>query len=404
MRLLSNEESAKNGEPSLLAIAETTIAVAVSFGIGLMYGSWWHVFIGSCIAPLLLLRTDKSARLGIELYGKSTDALVTSFQASIKWIAKLTAASLWIQLPISFVLLFSIPIFVVSWLLIAVFASKVNATITALVHDVPEPIVAIPRNFWRLTIATDLFVSPVLMPLPDALFPDEENYRNFAAYRFPQMVQHHFFDQQTGKVLRAVNLIKPLIYLGVALAVGVCFAFRFSVKATAIVWFPLLWALKPFRKDGRSWETQLRIHWDQKGPQVVAILSAISLTLFGLKYVLWAVRFKFSELIKTAKHVPGLSEWLHAIIRPEAIPIWHIAVAANSLLGLYFCFRVASWIVEYDHLSGPSETHVNRVVGITFFFRRLLTSYTIIWNVFIVYNVAKLLPVPEIGWQLFPWV
>ncbi|MDB5340060.1 MAG: hypothetical protein JWN70_5679 [Planctomycetaceae bacterium] len=404
MRLFSNEESAKNGEPSLVAIVETLIAVGFSFSIGVTYGTWWHVFIAACVAPLLLLRTDESSRAGIELYAKCMDAVEPFGNRLNAPLRRLALAPMLVQLPISLVLLFLMPTLLFCWLLLAVLISKSTATFTFLVRDFVKQLAAIPTNFWKITVATDFLVSPLLMPLPDTLRPEEANYRNFAAYRFPEVIQSSFFKPQPSNVTRSLATLKPIIYLFMGITIGVCFAYRFSVKATSIVWFPLLWALKPVRKDGRSWETQLRVYWDQKGPQIVAVFSSISIALFALKYALWAIRFKLADFIDEARQVRGLSEWLQAIIRPEAIPIWHIAIAVNSLLGLYFWWQVANWLVEYNHNSGPSEPHVTKVVAVTFFVRRLLTSYTIIWNVFIIYNVAKLLPVPEIGWQLFPWV
>jgi hypothetical protein len=62
------------------------------------------------------------------------------------------------------------------------------------------------------------------------------------------------------------------------------------------------------------------------------------------------------------------------------------------------------WLVEFQHGIGPTDPVVERFINVTFTVRRLITSYTILCNGYIVYKVAKNLPVPEIGSELFPWV
>jgi hypothetical protein len=52
----------------------------------------------------------------------------------------------------------------------------------------------------------------------------------------------------------------------------------------------------------------------------------------------------------------------------------------------------------------PSDESITRSLGMTFFFRRLLTSYVIVCNGFMAFQLARKLPLPEFGWKLFPWV
>ena len=68
MRWVSNKESVRKGEPSVLAIAETLVAMGLALWIAVHFGTVKHVVIGACIAPFLLLRTDESAVLGIRVY------------------------------------------------------------------------------------------------------------------------------------------------------------------------------------------------------------------------------------------------------------------------------------------------------------------------------------------------
>jgi hypothetical protein len=64
MRWVSAIESVRTGEPSLLAIIETLCAVTASFAIGVIWETWWHLWVAATVAPLMLLRTEASIRIG----------------------------------------------------------------------------------------------------------------------------------------------------------------------------------------------------------------------------------------------------------------------------------------------------------------------------------------------------
>lgn len=413
MNLHSTEETAKDGKPSVLAMFETLLAVGFSLWLGCTYGTWWHVFVSCAIAPLMLLRTDASCRLGIACYFRSAKLLERMFNALIPLMRPMSYLPRSIQLVTALPVLVAAPIFVCVYMLLAVLASRAFATVRYFFTDFAGQIAAIPTNFWRLTIATDIYTSPELMPIPSKLDVHEENYCNFEAYRFPWLLRQGLFEKIRERGLIINCLLRPLGYLLVTTTVMVCFAYRMSVKTSAVVWLPLLWVLSPIKTGTHSWETELRVYWDKKIPQIVALLSLFNLIALFCKYAIWVLRVEIASAGTTIRDLatfcnvtftPGILEWVTAIIRPGAIPSWHIAVAINSILGLFFCWRVWSWLIEYNHGIGPTDITVKRTIVAAFCSRRVLTSYTIIWNLFIIYNVAKLIPVPEIGWRLFPWV
>ena len=67
MRWVSSRESVRQGEPSVLAIVETLVAMGLSLWIAVHFATVEHVVIGACVAPLLMLRTDESAALGVRV-------------------------------------------------------------------------------------------------------------------------------------------------------------------------------------------------------------------------------------------------------------------------------------------------------------------------------------------------
>ena len=58
----STRESVENGEISALAIIETVLSLRLAISV---LESWRHVLIGVCLAPFLLLRTERATELGI---------------------------------------------------------------------------------------------------------------------------------------------------------------------------------------------------------------------------------------------------------------------------------------------------------------------------------------------------
>jgi hypothetical protein len=67
MLWVSTADSIDRGEPSVLALAETVIAVALTVTIYFYYHSLIHLAMSAAIAPLLLLRTSKSQTLALDV-------------------------------------------------------------------------------------------------------------------------------------------------------------------------------------------------------------------------------------------------------------------------------------------------------------------------------------------------
>src|ERR1035441_10427454 len=68
MRFHSTPESALNGEITVLGIIETTAAVSLYLWAGLHFGTFKYLAVATVSAPLMLLRTDVSARWCLQVY------------------------------------------------------------------------------------------------------------------------------------------------------------------------------------------------------------------------------------------------------------------------------------------------------------------------------------------------
>lgn len=68
MRIHSTRESVEAGEISVLAIVETLAAMLLSIFIAVQFGTLKWIAVSCCVAPLLLLRTEKSVSLCLKMF------------------------------------------------------------------------------------------------------------------------------------------------------------------------------------------------------------------------------------------------------------------------------------------------------------------------------------------------
>jgi len=405
MRFLSNDISSRAAEPSVLSIIETLLAMMASIWIGMHFGSWWHILVGAAMAPLLLMRTDESCKVGIQSFDSVGVYLNPRWERIERstFVDKLQNRSPYIRLLFATFVVFGCSI---GFVFIAI-ASRVCAFMISVATSPGKSIAAIPGNWWRLALATDVFTSPEILPEPlNEGFPATKMAlpTDFRVYHmFSKMPKEPFADPfECIELIAAFTVIAP-----------VAFAYRISVKSTALVWFPLLWALKPLKSTHTSWAQYLAVESRLKAPQLIAFWSTTCLVLLGAKYVLWLSRYELASstdgLRTTLEQwgwgsAPGLIEWAIAIIRPGSVPRWQIATAINSILGLYIWAMMRRWHVEFEIGHGPTDEHVDRVFAITFFIRRLLTTYVVLCNGYFVLRMAQKLPILPIGPEFFPWL
>jgi hypothetical protein len=406
LRLWSTQESARQGEPSLLAILETLAAMGTSVWIGVHFHMWIHVIVGFCVAPFLMLRTDASCEQGLRWFKRSLDRVNETTSPFVG---------------ILFAIVGGVPI-------------RFLSTIFYLFRQPTASLFAVPGNWWRLTCSTDFAVSPEYLPhprRPSGLYAElaidydiesvTRTYRLWRSvvYGFKEAVNERRFALRWFHWLRLLLAVPVVSFLVFSLTLS-ALAYRWSIKSTALGWFPLLWALKPSRPRDRDWKTHLAIESELKKPQLVAVWSLFCLATVALKYALWAIRHGLAANIDAWRAMfqrwaaiggwrgnianSPLAEALVNFVRPGAIPLWQVGVLLNSLLGVYVWWKIRQWLAQYKHNAPPTDGSIDRTLGVTFFFRHLLTSYVIICDGFMALQVARKLPLPEIGQKLFPWL
>ena len=385
MRLTSTPKSARAGEPSLLAIAETLAAMGASAWIGVHFGTWTHMAVGACIAPLLLLRTEESCQYAVH-YIKDFVAWVDT-KPGTAWA------------------------FIFGALAVPVTAIRVWAT---LVHVIPHPVIALsafPGNWRRTTIALDSATSPEWIPLPADMSEHPDTLREFGqVYPLARLLLSECRDAakargwegRIGLVILAVFIIGPLFVTAAVSGL----AYRWSIKSTAIIWAPMLWALRPPKPKGEAWSAHLKLRATSDFNRIVVIFSTVVLLGFVVKYALFVAEHKLAMRAEAWQGWLGerLGEFVAAFVRPGEIPIWQLASATNAVLAIVVFFMVRSWLRHAEVGLPAPDARIDRMLGVLYFFRRLLTSYAIFCNGVVAIQLARKLPMPEIGSKLFPWL
>lgn len=394
MRLKSTRESMKAGDPSVLAIAETVLATSFSIWIGLHFGSWWHVAIGASIAPLLLLRTDKSCSQALNWCHGCAFPVIDFFNSR-------TGKYVLVQIVSLAVLLF---VLVVTSVLIRVFATISHA----LGHPL-SAISAIPKNWSKTVLATDSSISPEWMPLPDEekVFLDtrwpSEALTFFRIYDLVGEMTEIAFgadDDFVGGAL-AVAVFGPFV----AMAFLCATTYRLSIKSTALIWLPIIWALAPVR-HGEPVDKYIRLFLRSDLMRFVGLFSVAEIALFVLKYAFFVAEHRLA--MDGAAWEPILGERLAmffvAFARPGQIPLWQVGATVNAVLFVIAYLWARSLRNRAEEGIPLDGGRVDRTFGALLQVRRLFTSYAIACNLYAAVQLAKRLPVPSFGSRVFPWV
>jgi hypothetical protein len=221
MRLHSSPASAHDGEITLLAIGECIAAVCLYTAIGVYLQTFIFYYIAIALAPLSLLRTDRSSRSAM-----SGGYTIRLFLSGRKKISKT--------------------------ILIWLFGGPVLRVLTTIHGFLNQPIVAIrsmPDNWVRQALCTDLYHPPEIFPL-------ENVWANQYTNRLPIFSEfvHNFRKVRQSAIENGRSALWPYaLFLFMSLPYVPSFIYRISFKATAIVYLPLVWASHLTYRSANPW-------------------------------------------------------------------------------------------------------------------------------------------------------
>lgn len=314
MRLHATRESCDQGEITILAVVETVLAVALLITLSVWFDTV-HWLAGSCfIAPLVLLRSEESVQRGLRMF---------------QWIDVDDRAA-GLVLIIGALILLPLAVLLFGWWALLAFFPFLGVWIglsnhlmffiirfwAALITVFKHPcrsIIAIPANWRRVVMATDSFLEPEFVPgdprSPSAIINNSQK------------------DSLFWKITAFTNFLThyPL-----------CAAYRWSVKATCVVYLPFVWMVNKARYRADSTQHMLS---DYLADEIQTVRRwALGLT-GGFLIVKIIVIMRVDEIVAAVK--AGVPEWglnilrtLHPYLTPRHIELWQLTPVLNGLLAV----------------------------------------------------------------------
>ena len=369
MRLVSNKESVARGEVSILAIVETLLAIALVFYLSAHFNTLRWLAVAMCVSPLLLLRTEESTRLAIEWYEAMTDWYGERVGFDhCGWRAFLFGL---VELGFNF---FVAPSF-----------ARIVATFVTVVHQPAAVFQSIPSNWARATLAVDTFLGLESLPeYPRGTFRElwdgvsALNKEKPLAIRMPKMTVLPF--------VLVFFFLPALLY-------------RWSMKATSIIYAPLVFVAHSTFSEGADLRTKLELIKRGDLSRIRVWYGVIAIAAFLVKLVLMM-------------NLPGFADWwnghpvsqfLALYIAPAEIPKWQLAELANSALAIG-AMLFARHALLRDELKHPlPEAPVKRLLGFVSGLRWVLALYAILCTGYITMRAAQHWHWPALGEKWLPW-
>jgi hypothetical protein len=365
MRLYSNEKSVTHGEVSILAIAESLIAVALVFFLSVHFATLQWLAVAACSAPLLLLRTEASTErearwMGFILEGKAGEK-----------------GEEWEYGPLIFLLITTYTLFT-GQILLPIIVRFAATLFSVMVAPIPA-IKAIPTNWSQVTLSMDS-VYPV------ELIPGRVSFR---LRRF-----------LPGVLGAEPEFFARIASLSICLMFVPAYLYRCSLKATSIIYAPLvLVARTTFRQIGDLRVELARIARSDF-TKIAAAYGFFVIATFVAKVAFMINVGDFADWWDTHP----MSRFLALYIVPAEVPIWQLAAVANSLLALGVFLFTRAALIQIENGTPWSARSVEAALRATTFIRWTLTLYTIFCTGYITLYAAKDWHWPRLGTKLFPWL
>lgn len=379
MRRWSTTESVNNGEMSMLAIAETILAMTLMVYISIHFHTLRFMVISVLVAPFLLLRTPESTRYGLNWYEKainSVEAIITKFDERIGNLPENTALSSVKKIVIGIAFMFAGCLIVIFAFFISI-PIKLIATLASILSSPLHSIAAIPENWKRICFVVDCKFPPELVPGIEAEKHGEDHrYTLFSFIKFGNFIKAFRIDLTLTENLAKLTLLPVLpVYI-------MAFLYRYTLKSTSIIYLPLIWIIEEDYPKGES---------------LIVKLKDITLSAFERvkRYYSWFVIVAFIVPLyfyMTAQNIIGAGRYANVFnyyFPVFEIDSWHLTRLAGAVITLAVYFMADKALIRMEHAGISEDDTVSSVIRWGWRIRKTCTFWTIGCGLYILYSTVE---------------
>lgn len=332
-RWWSDHASVRAETPSVMAIVETMLAVAAYWWLALEIGVLLPLLAGVAVAPLVLLRSERSVELGLRWFrAAETEApgwtiLVMLILIPIASYCLLLFASLTEGVEPLFRAIWVMAVPVVGYA-VALGLASIVVRAAASVYHIGDGFRALPQNYRKLVICTSPMQVPELVPGLEA---------TTSAFRFSNMTAKRVWfvlrGYRGGPKGTIASLVAMTLYYSVFLPIAFIppWLYRVSIKSTAWFWWPLVFLGGPLRLA----RTPALLEWRLSGSLWARTSIAVS---FGV-----VVGFLASNLLidmVVLEKNPLLTPLGYLLLVERQPEPWQLCLLAGALLNLAVLYLV----------------------------------------------------------------
>ncbi|MCL5979889.1 MAG: hypothetical protein M1488_04250 [Gammaproteobacteria bacterium] len=339
MRLHSTIESATAGEVTLLAIVECFVSVFIYVIIALYLKTFIFYYTAIALAPLTLLRTDRSSAIAWS-FGYTTRLFLSGR-----------------GLKISRFLLF--------WLIAIPAIRFVTLFQDVFTHPI-EVLKSMPDNWRRQALCTDMFYPPEMFPLENELVRQNPFGMHLPTFSAAVTAFRKFTAQERGSMLG--RMLSYLIFIVFLYPYVLSVIYRVTFKATSIIYLPFAWATSVRFIFTEGWPFQAKRILEGKleaSRRKVSNFLAIAFACKVLVIYNWVTPAAVIGKI-------GSEKFAKIFILNDSWPLWQDILLINVAI-TYCLYWMADIVLAMENKLSAGKRELTENV---FIFLELFRSYT----------------------------
>lgn len=388
------------GGVSVLALAETLLAGALTLFIAVRFQTLTHVVLSAAIAPLLMLRSEASVRGAADRFRTRLEGIGQKYY---DW-------------PI----LTFFP-----WLLAQGFGARVYFTLRHLRAGLGN----FARNYavalGKMDVAQRVCLVPETEPVVALIDRHTDRGRlgvstalDTLAIAFGLAASAVFFSAFLDAVSESVWVKYLVLLIGIVVLTGLLLEFlgalmayvvfaialwvRWSVKSTALIWLPLVCLALRAPKGPEGTAAALR---EERASALAALVRGIA--WFSLAFFLWRALIFPSTL-----HWWAAQDWaapLLVFILPlgtdaRSLHLWHVASGLGAVVTLAGYYLLWERYGRRADVSAPVPSPVATAYRGLYWLRAAISVYSILCGFYFAAQGARLITLPRIDWCPLPWL